>query len=132
LYNLFSEAWEGVQVPLLNDPEILARYKHALANWRVTGYVEPIGLANEWLRREVDNITRDGFLQLLHDHVFQGQGEIDQVPETRERWRDQWGYHYDLRPVINGVKLYVETRLVPESLASRDEPMIYIVNIHRA
>jgi hypothetical protein len=98
----------------------------------VTGYVEPIGRANEWLRREVDNITRDGFLQLLHAHVFLEGGEIDQVRETRERWRDQWEYHYDLRPVVNGVRLYVETRLVPDSLASRDEPMIYIVNIHPA
>lgn len=40
-----------------------------------------------------------------------------------------WDWHYDLRPTINGVKLYVETRLYPESFSSRHDPIIQIVQI---
>ena len=86
----------------------------------------------EWLRAEVDTITREGFLTLLHEHVVM-QGAIpDQQPENREEWRDQWEFHYDLRPVVNGVRIYVETRLFPESFSSREDPILYIVNIHTA
>ena len=54
--------------------------------------------------------------------VCEDNGEIDQVKETRN-WEpcNRWEYHYDLRPTINGVKVYVETRLHPESFSSREE-----------
>ena len=59
-------------------------------------------------------------------------GEIDQVKEERDPWCKQWEFHYDLRPIINGVKVYVETRLHPEALGSRQDPVIYVVQIKRA
>jgi hypothetical protein len=59
-------------------------------------------------------------------------GEIDQVKEEREPWRDHWEWHYDLRPTINGIKVYVETRLYPESFSSRVDPRIEVVQIKPA
>ena len=49
--------------------------------------------------------------------------------EEREQWCKKWEWHYDLRITINGVKVYVETRLFPESFSSRKEPIIYVVQI---
>jgi hypothetical protein len=54
------------------------------------------------------------------------------VAETRENWRDQYSHHYDLRPVIEGRKLYVETRLIYSKPDDPDDPVIYIVSIHWA
>jgi hypothetical protein len=64
--------------------------------------------------------------------VVEQAGEIDQVEETREQWRNKWDYHYDLRPVLAGIKLYVETRLHYRNANDPDDPIIYVVNIHRA
>ena len=55
-----------------------------------------------------------------------------QAKEDRERWRNIWEYHYDLRPTINGVIVYVETRLSPEDFSNRDDPVIIVVNIKPA
>lgn len=73
------------------------------------------------------------FKEALYRFVCQDNGEIDQVKETRN-WEpcNRWEYHYDLRPTINGVKVYVETRLHPESLSSREEPEIHVVHIKPA
>ena len=49
------------------------------------------------------------------------------MKEEREPWREDWEWHYDLRPTINGVKLYVETRLYPESFSRQMEPVIQVV-----
>ena len=54
------------------------------------------------------------------------------MKEEREPWREHWEWHYDLRPTINGVKLYVETRLFPESFSSCEEPIIHVVQIKPA
>ncbi len=116
----------------LTDPDILARYKQALAEWQVEGALELIGRAHEGLRTTLEGVTVKDFKRALYDHVCVGGGEIDQVKEEREQWRKEWEWHYDLRPTINGVKLYVETRLFPESFSSRQEPIIYIVQIKPA
>ena len=70
--------------------------------------------------------------EALFRFVCEEDGEIDQVKETRENWREIWEWHFDLRPTIDGVKLYVETRLDPESFASRKEPTIKIFQIKPA
>jgi hypothetical protein len=69
------------------------------------------------------------FKEALYRYVCEEGGEIDQVKEEREPWRQQWEWHFDLQPTIQGVKLYVETRLFPESLTSRKPPVIYVVQI---
>jgi hypothetical protein len=116
----------------LTDPDILARYKQALTEWSVSGAIELVGLAHEGLRTTLEGVTEKGFKEALYRFVCHENGEIDQVKEDRETWRGKWEWHYDLRPTINGVKVYVETRLYPESFSSRQDPIIHIVRIKPA
>jgi hypothetical protein len=113
----------------LVDPHTLARYQQALAEWKVEGAIELIGRAHEGLRTTLEGVTEDGFKEELYRFVCQQNGEIDQVKEEREPWCKDWEWHYDLRPTIHGVKVYVETRLFPESFSSRKEPTVYIVQV---
>jgi hypothetical protein len=114
----------------LSDPIILRCYLNALANWRFTNYVRFTRVAYEWLRSELEGFTAKAFAEMLFDFVNSG-GEIDQVVEKRADW-SMHDYHYDLRPVINGRRLYVETRLIYSDPADPDDPRILIVNIHDA
>jgi hypothetical protein len=113
----------------LTDPDILARYQQALSEWAVKGAIELEGRAHEGLRTTLEGVTVKEFKEDLYRFVCQENGEIDQVKEEREQWRKQWEWHYDLRPTINGVKLYVETRLHPESFASTADPTVLVVQI---
>jgi hypothetical protein len=113
----------------LTDPDILARYKQALSEWEITGAIELVGRAHEGLRTTLEGVTAQYFKEALYRFVCLENGEIDQVKEEREPWREHWEWHFDLRPTINGVKLYVETRLYPESFSSRKDPMIQVVQI---
>ncbi len=113
----------------LTDPDILARYTQALTEWKVEGAIELEGRAAEGLRTTLEGVTVRHFKERLHHYVCVEGGEIDQVREERQLWRGKWEWHFDLRPTINGVKLYVETRLFPESFSSKDEPIIYVVQI---
>ncbi len=77
-------------------------------------------------------MTEKYFKEMLYRFVCLENGEIDQVKEEREPWCQHWEWHYDLRPTINGMKVYVETRLFPESFSSRQEPVVFIVQIKPA
>lgn len=116
----------------LTDPEILARYLQALRDWKITGAIELIGRGHEGLRTTLDGVTVYSFKEFLFQFVCNEDGEIDQVKEEREPWRGKWEWHFDLRPTINGVKVYVETRLYPECLDTRRDPMIQVVQIKPA
>ena len=116
----------------LTDPDILARYRQALADWAVEGAIVLKGRASVGLRTTLEGVTEKYFKEALSRYVCEEGGEIDQVKEEREPWRNHWEYHYDLRPTIDGVKLYVETRLYPESFSSRHDPIIQIVQIKPA
>ena len=117
----------------LTDPDLLARYKQALSEWKVVGYIELKKDAYEGLRTTLPGLPEKEFKEALCRFVCEENGEIDQVKETRD-WEpcNRWEYHYDLRPTINGVKVYVETRLYPESFSSREEPEIHVVHIKPA
>ncbi len=117
----------------LTDPDILARYRHALTEWKVEGYIVLKKDAYEGLRTTIPGVPEKVFGEALYRFVCEENGEIDQVKETRN-WEpcNRWEYHYDLRPTIDGVKVYVETRLYPESFSSRDEPEIHVVHIKPA
>ena len=113
----------------LTDPEILTCYRNALANWRYDGFVEFLPRAAEWLARELGEKPRD-FARRLQVYVTAG-GEIDQVVETRPEW-NTWSCHYDMRLMVNGLLVYVETRLKYKDPADPDDPVIFVVNIHLA
>ncbi|MGH7171978.1 MAG: hypothetical protein ACRELG_17020 [Gemmataceae bacterium] len=116
----------------LTDPDILARYHQALADWAVKDAIKLEGRAHEGLRTTLEGVTEEYFLEALYRFVCEADGEIDQVKEEREPWRNHWEWHYDLRPTLNGVKLYVETRLHPESPSSKKPPEIRVVQIKPA
>ena len=116
----------------LTDPDILARYKQALADWNIEGAIVLKGRAPEGLRCTLDGVTEKHLKEALYRYVCQENGEVDQVKEDREPWRKDREWHYDLRPTVNGLRLYVETRLYPESFSSRLEPIIQVVQIKPA
>jgi hypothetical protein len=116
-------------VAKLTDPEILACYCNALANWRYAGFVDFSPLAAQWLKKEL-NETQRQFAKRLHEFVQAG-GEVDQVVETRPEW-NVWAHHYDLRLTVNGIDLYVETRLKYDDPSDPDDPVITVVNVHLA
>jgi hypothetical protein len=98
-------------VPPLTDPDRLAAYRDALRNWNVTDYIqfELTEEAHRWIRREL-GITLKEIGWLMYEHVA-GGGEIDEAPETRPEWTDQYEFHHDLRLTINDKQVYIETRL---------------------
>ena len=53
----------------LTDPDILARYKQALAEWQVTGYVELNDRANEGLRTTLEGVTQKYLKEALYRFV---------------------------------------------------------------
>lgn len=109
----------------LTDQELLALFREALSEWRADGYVVWKRLAAEWLQRELEGYTQKSIANLMHEHVEAG-GEIDQVKERRERYRDLYDFHFDIRLKIDGRRVYIETTLDNTSTG----PTITIVNMH--
>ena len=116
----------------LSDPVILGCYLNALSNWRYEGYVVFTEIAAEWLHLNVAGCSQKRFAEMLHQFVSKDGGEIDQVVETRPEWSGHHEFHYDLRPLIEGCRLYVETRLIYTNPNDPDDPLVHIVNIHLA
>ena len=116
----------------LTDPDTLARYKQALADWELAGAIELDGRAPDGLRTTLAGVTEEAFKEAMHRFVCLEGGEVDQVKEQREPWREHWEWHFDVRLTIDGIMLYVETRLYPESFSSRHEPVIRVVQIKPA
>ena len=115
-------------MPPLVDPERLRHYREALSSWSCSGYVTWTSLAQEWVFKNLGNITAREVSRLMWEHVRAG-GEIDEVPERRPEWSEHESHH-DLRLQIGERLVYVETRL----LMQRDiaDSTISVVNIHDA
>lgn len=114
----------------LTDPVRLEHYCHVLELWGVTCYVHWTERAAQWVLENLPGMTLRGLAKLMHEHVKRG-GEIDEVRETREEWRDIWDFHYDLRlRVPDGPLIYIETRL--EMGRTPDDSTIWVVNVHEA
>jgi hypothetical protein len=109
----------------LQDPVLLARFRSALANWRVTGYVVWKDIALEWLRSHLEGTEPRQIALLMHQHVTAG-GVIDQIAEHRPEWSD-YDFHYDFRLPIAGRLIYIETVLVDDDPS---DPILRIVSIH--
>lgn len=109
----------------LEDPEILARLRAALSNWRVTGYVLWKDLAQQWVRSQLDGVEPREVARLMHDHVVRG-GAVDQVNERRPEWSD-YDFHYDFRLPVAGRHLYIETVLLDDD---PEDPILRVVSIH--
>lgn len=114
-------------MPPLQDPAVLARYKSALANWQVTGYVIWKETAQEWVRVHLGTLPLKDLAEMMYNHVESG-GEIDRVLERRPEWNDR-DYHYDLRLMIAGRLRYLETLLLDDD---PEDSIVYVVSIHDA
>lgn len=115
----------------MTDPDRLAAYRDALANWSVTDYIqfELTEEAHRWIRRELGETTLRDLGRLMYEYVATG-GEIDEVPETRPEWSNQYEFHHDLRLTIHGKPVYIETRLHYRLPVAPDESWILVVNVH--
>jgi hypothetical protein len=116
---------------LLTDPTRLEAYKDALGNWSFDGYIqfELTETAYEWIKRELSNISLKNIGRLMYDFVEAGC-EIDEVPETRPGWSDEFEFHYDLRFTIQDKPVYIETRLKYQLPVVPDDSVILVVNVH--
>jgi hypothetical protein len=114
-------------MPPLQDLEIRARYRSALANWRVTGYVEWKPTAAAWVQENLEDLSLREVAKLMFEFVDAG-GVIDQVRERRPEW-DDYEYHYDLRLVLQGRLRYVESLLLDRDPT---DPTLLIVSLHNA
>lgn len=117
----------------LSDPDRLAAFRNALANWASTGYVE-FDLPQpsyEWIKREFGNITLKDIARRMFDFVNAG-GTIDEVLETRPGWCDDHEFHHDLRLTVKNKQVYIETVLDYRLPLVPDVSSIVVVNIHGA
>ncbi|MEQ8786447.1 MAG: hypothetical protein RIC55_09115 [Pirellulaceae bacterium] len=114
----------------LTDPERLAAYKDALANWKFDGFIEfeLHETAYAWIKRELGDISLKEIGRLMHEFVAAGN-EIDEVPESRPEWSD-YPFHYDLRLAVTDKSVYIESRLNYKLPVVADESTILVVNIH--
>ncbi len=116
----------------LTDPDRLDAYKDALCNWRFHGYIQ-FALTEQsfrWVRSELDGVSLDDIKGLMYEHVLIEGGEIDEQPERRPEWSQQYEYHHDLCLVIQDKRVYVETRLHARVPFVPDESWILVVNVH--
>ena len=114
-------------MPPLTDRERLTHYVTALSFWNIGCYVHWKSRVAADLRRNYDITTRE-FSRLMFEHVNRG-GQIDEIPETRKPWRDEYPYHYDMRFAIpDGGQVYVETVL--ELGREPDDARITVVSVH--
>ena len=117
-------------MPPLIDPDRLAAYRDALGNWSVTGYIKfrLSESAGRWIERKLGLKQRE-IKQLMYEYVAAG-GEIDEVRETRDGWKEQHEFHHDLRFTIHEIPVYIETCLKYRLPVIPDESLIEVVNIH--
>jgi hypothetical protein len=119
-------------MPPLTDPERLKCYLNALANWRFRDFILFQERAWSWLRANLPRaLSERDVARLLHQHVAAG-GVIDEQVERRESWKDLYPFHYDLRVVIAGRRIYFETCLEYKNPDDPDDPRIRVVNAHDA
>ena len=118
-------------MPPLTDPDRLQAISDALSNWNCTGFIrlELSETAQDYLRDELGITSAKELGRLLFGYFASGGG-IDEVPEVRPGWLEDWDYHHDFRLTINGRRVYVEVRLCCSFPFRPDESSILVVNIH--
>ncbi len=111
----------------LTDPEILAKFGHALRYWRFTGYVTWKAVARQWVEENLEGWSTRAIAEEVFRH-FDAGGQIDQIRETRPEWTEN-RYHYDFRIQIGDQVIYIETLLVEDDA---NDPTVHVVSIHDA
>jgi hypothetical protein len=108
----------------LEDPEILAQITEALkeAAKGSGGYVLWKKVAWEWVAKNLEGETQQSMAAILLGYVQAGD-KVDQVTERRDYDEP---FHYDFRPRIANMDVYVETVLH----VGRTGPTLSVVSIH--
>ena len=116
----------------LTDPDRLAAYLDALNNWAVDGCVSFDRFSKEGAKylRELGAKQRE-LKELMYDYVAAG-GEIDEAREKNKDNVKKYGFefHHDLRFLINGRLVFIETRLDYRVPVETLESTIFVVNVH--
>ena len=120
---------------LPEDPEGRLRcYSNVLRNEanrlvaRDLDYVRLKKRPEQWLWGELPEYTLKEICRMLHEHVVNG-GEIDEQKENRQEYAHR-RFHYDLRVLIGGRRIYFETVLEFEDADDEDDLTIVVVNAH--
>jgi hypothetical protein len=116
---------KGTAMARLTDPQVLAKFEHALKQWQFTGYITWKPIARQWLEQNLEGCTARSVAEEMF-RFFAAGGEIDQIAETRPQWSEH-RFHYDFRMDIGGRLLYIETILVEDD---PNDPTIHVVSIH--
>jgi hypothetical protein len=111
----------------LRDPDLLDKFVEALGEWKFDGFIQWRRRAADWLRKNLEGCSQQAIGQAMHEHVQNG-GEIDEVKENYEGYRDTHPFHYDFRISFAGRLLYVETIFDDTKMG----PTITVVNIKDA
>ncbi|MCX7429181.1 MAG: hypothetical protein NTW96_26585 [Planctomycetia bacterium] len=111
----------------LKDRDLLDRLLEALKEWNCDGFIQWRPRPAGWLRKSLQRCGQKAIGQAMYEHVVNG-GEIDQVKENYEGYRDTHPYHYDFRIRIDARPIYVETVFDETKMG----PTITIVNIKDA
>jgi len=114
-------------MPPLRDTGILAKFLEALKEWNCDGYIQWKRRPAEWLRKNLEGWSQKAIGRAMYAHLVSG-GEIDQVKEKYEGYRDIHPYHYDFRIPIVGRLIYIETVFDETKMG----PTITVVNIKDA
>lgn len=114
-------------MPPLRDPILLAKFLEALKEWSCDGFIRWKRRPADWLRKHLQGCTQRTIGQAMYEHVVNG-GEIDEVKENYEGYRDIHPYHYDFRVLIDDRPLYVETVFDDMKMG----PTITVVNLKDA
>lgn len=115
----------------LTDPERLAAFQAALLEWKCSGVITYTPRADAWIRANLPRCTQMTINEMMYKHVRDG-GEIDEVPEALEEYRRNFEFHHDFRIPFRNKVLYVETRLRYNPFDPRNDPAIWVVNVHWA
>lgn len=75
----------GRAMARLTDPDISAKFQHALSQWRVTGYITWKPIARQWVEQNLEGWTTRAVGEEMF-HYFQAAGDIDQTREKRPEW----------------------------------------------
>ncbi len=114
---------------LPDDRETRLRcYRNALRNWSFRGYVGFKRIAEEWLLRELPDLSLRDIRRELHDYVDRG-GVIDEQVEQRPEY-SHYEFHFDMRLLIGGRRIYFETVLTCDDANDPDDPTIVVVSVH--
>ncbi|NLS97242.1 MAG: hypothetical protein GXX96_34320 [Planctomycetaceae bacterium] len=111
----------------LTDPDTLAKFNHALGQWRFTGYITWEAIARRWVEDNLEGWTTRAVAEEMWRH-FETGGRIDEIRETRPEWTE-YRYHYDFRIQFADRLVYVETLLIEDE---PNDPTIHVVSIHDA